>query len=214
VTYPAFAVNSVRVDIAMQEGKQPTVYAIAGPNGAGKTTFAVRYLPAFADCREFVNADLIATGLSPFAPETQAIRAGRLLLTRIKELWRARSSFGFETTLAGRGYVRALQGMKEAGYRVELIFLWLPNAELAVARVANRVSQGGHGVPVETIRRRFDAGLRNLFHAYLALMDAWYLYDASRYPPILVAHEDQGQRHVHEPELFGSITSIWGDASQ
>jgi predicted ABC-type ATPase len=198
----------------MQAGKGPTVYVIAGPNGAGKTTFAARYLPAFVQCREFVNADLIAAGLSPFAPETQAIRAGRLLLTRIKELAQARSDFGFETTLAGRSYVRALKDMSAAGYRLELFFLWLPSADLAVARVANRVSQGGHSIPEETIRRRFDSGLRNLFQVYLTLMNAWYLYDASRYPPVLVAHANEGQRHVHETELYESITSIWGEASR
>ena len=116
--------------------------------------------------------------------------------------------------MAGRSYVRMLKDMKTAGYRLELFFLWLPSADLAVSRVANRVRQGGHSVPEETIRRRFDSGLRNLFHAYLTLMDAWYFYDASRYPPVLVAHENEGQRHVHETELYESIASIWGDASQ
>jgi len=197
----------------MRAGKEPTVYVIAGPNGAGKTTFAINFLPAFVQCREFVNADLIAAGLSPFAPETQAIRAGRLLLTRIKELSAARRDFGFETTLAGRSYVRALKDMKTAGYRLVLFFLWLPSADLAVARVANRVRQGGHKVPEDTIRRRFDSGLRNLFHAYLPFMDAWWFYDASRFPPVLVAHENERQRHVHAAELYESITVTWGDVS-
>jgi len=204
----------MRVSITMQADNEPTVYVIAGPNGAGKTTFAVNYLPAFVQCREFVNADLIAAGLSPFAPETQAIRAGRLLLTRIEELSEARSDFGFETTLAGRNYVRMLKDMKTAGYRLELFFLWLPSADLAVSRVENRVRQGGHSVPEETVRRRFNSGLRNLSHAYLTPMDAWYFYDASRYPPVLVAHENEGQRHVHETELYESIASMWGDVSR
>src|SRR3954451_14935609 len=107
----------------MQADNEPTVYVIAGPNGAGKTTFAVNYLPAFVQCREFVDADLIAAGLSPFAPETQAIRAGRLLLTRIKELSEARRDFAFETTLAGRSYVKSLKDMKTTGYRLVLFFL-------------------------------------------------------------------------------------------
>src|SRR4051794_11262506 len=126
---------------------EPTVYVIAGPNGAGKTTFATKFLPDFVQCREFVNADLIAAGLSPFAPETQAMRAGRLLLTRIKELSKARQNFGFETTLAGRSYAKVLSDLKAARYRLVLFFLWLPDADLAVARVANRVLQGGHTYP-------------------------------------------------------------------
>jgi predicted ABC-type ATPase len=121
----------------------PTVYVIAGPNGAGKTTFAAQFLPDFVNCRQFLNADLIAAGLSPFAPETQNLRAGRLLLERIRELSRAREDFGFETTLSGRTYVRLLTDLKAADYRVVLFFLWLPNADLAVNRVAVRVRQRG-----------------------------------------------------------------------
>ena len=144
----------------------PTVYLIAGPNGAGKTTFATEFLPAFVHCREFVNADLIAAGLSPFAPETQAIRAGRLLLTRIKECTNARRDFAFETTPAGRGYLRLVADLKRSGYRVVLYFLWLPSAEAAMDRVAGRVRQGGHNIPEALIRRRFEAGLRNFFQLY------------------------------------------------
>ena len=154
------------MDTERESGRMPTAYVIAGPNGAGKTTFATEFLPDFVHCREFVNADLIAAGLSPFAPETQAMRAGRLSLTRIKELAEARRDFGFETTLAGRGYVNLLDGLRRSGYRVILFFLWLPSAEMAVARVANRVRQGGHNIPEATIRRRFEAGLRNFFRMY------------------------------------------------
>lgn len=133
----------------------PTVYVIAGPNGAGKTTFASEFLPDFVDCREFLNADLIAAGLAPFAPETQNIRAARLLLERIKELAAAKSDFGFETTLSGRTYARLLKEMQEKhGYKIVLFFLWLPTADMAVSRVANRVRQGGHHVPEIDIRRR------------------------------------------------------------
>ena len=110
----------------------PTVYVIAGPNGAGKTTFATEFLPEFVQCREFVNADLIAAGLSPFAPETQAMRAGRLVLVRIKELAEARQDFAFETTLAGRSYVKLISGLRQSGYNIVLFFLWLPSAEEAV----------------------------------------------------------------------------------
>jgi len=206
--------TAIGAEESMEPVHTPTVHVIAGPNGAGKSTFATHYLPSFAHCREFVNADLIAAGLSPFAPETQSIRAGRLLLTRIKELSDARRDFGFETTLAGRGHARTLEDMKESGYRLQLFFLWLPTADLAVARVANRVRQGGHGVPEETIRRRFDAGLRNLFQCYFVLMDAWWLYDGSRYPPALISHQNEGRRHVHEPVLYESIASTWGETSR
>ena len=138
--------------------KSPTVYVIAGPNGAGKTTFATEFLPDFMECREFLNADLIAAGLSPFAPETQNMRAGRLLLERIAELAGRRADFGFETTLSGRTYVKILGDMKAIGYQVMLFFLWLPSAEMAVARVGCRVRQGGHAVPPDDIRRRHAAG--------------------------------------------------------
>ena len=138
--------------------KSPTVYVIAGPNGAGKTTFAAEFLPDFVDCRQFLNADLIAAGLSPFAPETQNVKAGRLLLERIGELATAGEDFGFETTLSGRTYARLLTGLRRDGYRVALFFLWLPSADLAVLRVANRVRQGGHAVPEADVRRRFASG--------------------------------------------------------
>jgi predicted ABC-type ATPase len=183
----------------------PTVYVIAGPNGAGKTTFASEFLPAFVDCREFLNADLIAAGLSPFAPETQNVRAGRLLLERIKHLTHDQRDFGFETTLAGRGYARLFGEMKQSGYRLILFFLWLPSGDLAVSRVANRVLQGGHNVPEADIRRRFDAGLRNLFWLYRPLFDAWWLYDASRLPPTIIASEEAGILTVLDEDLFNGI---------
>ena len=184
---------------------KPTVYVISGPNGAGKTTFASEFLPDFVDCREFLNADLIAAGLSPFAPETQNVQAGRLLLSRIKELAKGRQDFGFETTLAGRSYVRLLKEMKEGGYRVITFFLWLPSAEMAISRVANRVRQGGHNIPEDVIRRRFESGLRNLFHLYRPVFDAWWLYDASRLPPPIIASEEDGELTVLKSELYNSI---------
>ncbi len=188
------------------QSEYPTVYVIAGPNGAGKTTFANEFLPDFVYCREFLNADLIAAGLSPFAPETQNVRAGRLLLTRIKELTAAKENFGFETTLSGRGYVRLLTEMKRTGYRVVLFFLWLPSADVAVARVKNRVRQGGHNVPEHVIRRRFESGIRNLFHLYRPLADVWRLYDGSRLPPEVVAYEEDEELQVFHPDLFTQIT--------
>jgi predicted ABC-type ATPase len=187
------------------EAPSPTVYLIAGPNGAGKTTFATEFLPSFVDCREFLNADLIAAGLAPFAPETQNVRAARLLLTRIRELAEVKHDFGFETTLAGRSYVRILSDMKKSNYRVQLFFLWLPSPDLAVARVADRVRHGGHHVPEPDIRRRFAAGILNLFRLYRPLADAWWVYDASRLPPQLIATESGGQLEMLDSGLYRQI---------
>jgi predicted ABC-type ATPase len=184
---------------------RPTVYVIAGPNGAGKTTFSSEFLPDFVNCREFLNADLIAAGLSPFAPETQNVRAGRLLLERIRELARDKQDFGFETTLSGRIYIRLLHQMQQQGYRVILFFLWLPSADMSVIRVANRVRQGGHHVPETDIRRRFQSGLRNLFQRYRSVVDAWWLYDASRLPPTVIAYEESGHLAVLQTEQFERI---------
>jgi predicted ABC-type ATPase len=181
------------------------VYVIAGPNGAGKTTFASEFLPEFVQCREFLNADLIAAGLSPFAPETQNVRAGRLLLERISQLASERADFGFETTLSGRSYVKLLSDMRSNGYRVVLFFLWLPNAEMAVARVQNRVKQGGHNVPEGDIRRRYAAGVRNLFRLYRPIIYGWWLYDASRLPPKLIASEEWRHLTVKQKRLYRRI---------
>jgi predicted ABC-type ATPase len=178
---------------------------VAGPNGAGKTTFARQFLPDFAQCREFLNADLIAAGLSPFAPETQNVRAGRLLLTRLRELTEAAVTFGFETTLAGRSYVQRFQRMRTQGYRIVLFFLWLPDAEMAVARVSNRVREGGHNIAEADIRRRFAAGLRNLFQLYRPHLDTWRLYNASEFPPQVIATESGGKILALEQAAFNQI---------
>ena len=190
-------------------GSGPTVYVLAGPNGAGKTTFAMRFLREIVHCREFLNADMIAAGLSPFAPETQALRAGRLLLTRMKELSDGRCDFGFETTLAGKGYINKLIRMKRSGYRVILYFLWLPSADIAVARVANRVRQGGHDIPEAVIRRRYESGLRNFFQFYAPLADAWGLFYANTLKPKLIASQTDGTMTVNQPERFETIVLAW-----
>lgn len=162
------------------------VIVIAGPNGAGKTTFAREFLPSEADCPVFVNADLIAAGLSPFAPDTAALHAGRLMLAEIARHFAARQSFAFETTLAGHNYIRHIREWQTAGYRVKLIFLQLDSPETAIARVAQRVRQGGHDVPQATIRRRFAAGLNNFKQLYAPLVDSWALYDNSGAQPRLI----------------------------
>ena len=162
------------------------VIIIAGPNGAGKTTFAREFLPNEAGCPVFVNADLIAAGLAPFAPETAAVHAGRLMLGELRRHFASRESFAFETTLSGKAYLRHIAEWQAAGYRVELIFLKLNGADEAVARVAQRVRQGGHNIPEPVIRRRFAAGLQNFTRHYASAVDAWALYDNSSELPQLL----------------------------
>jgi len=166
------------------------ILIIAGPNGAGKTTFAEEFLPNEAECPEFVNADLIAAGLSPFQPDQVAFTAGRLMLGRIRELVGAGKSFAFETTLSTRSYRRMIPEWKSAGYLVKLCFLKLPNAEFAIRRVAQRVALGGHAIPEETIRRRFTRGWDYLKSDYLGLVDEWAIYQASHTPPLLIETGD------------------------
>ena len=166
------------------------VIIIAGPNGAGKTTFARSFLPAEADVPRFINADLIAAGLSPFAPEAAEIRAGRLMLEEIALSARRGESFAFETTLSGFGYLRRIDEWRRQDYRVSLFFLSLPNVETAIARVAARVQQGGHDVPADVIRRRFGSGLTNFHRRYKLAVDDWALYDSSGAEPMLL---DWGQ---------------------
>lgn len=162
---------------------------IAGPNGAGKTTFAHSFLPSDAQCPRFINADLIAAGLSPFAPEAAALRAGRLMLGEIAASASRGESFAFETTLAGLNYLRHIPAWRDAGYHVELFFLRLPDVETAIARVAARVLQGGHNIPEAVIRRRFTAGSRNL-ERYKAGVDAWSVYNSAGSGPVLVEWSD------------------------
>jgi predicted ABC-type ATPase len=162
------------------------VIIIAGPNGAGKTTFARSFLPAEAKCPRFINADLIAAGLSPFAPEAAAIRAGRLMLTEIDACTKKGESFAIETTLAGLYYLRRIRDWRAMGYRVSLYFLTLPEVEIAITRVAERVRQGGHNIAEAVIRRRFDAGLRHFNEHYRQAVDRWMKFDNSGQTPILL----------------------------
>jgi predicted ABC-type ATPase len=168
----------------------PTIIIIAGPNGAGMTTFAREFLPQEANCLTFINADLIAQGLSPFRPENAAVRAGRLMLQMIQECVKNRENFAIETTLSGRTYARMIPQWKQVGYQVALFFLQLPDDKLAVARVAERVAQGGHNVPEPVIRRRFKTGIANFHQLYKPLVDAWRLYDSSGEKPILINSSD------------------------
>lgn len=157
----------------------PTLYIIAGCNGAGKTTASMSILPELLNCREFVNADEIAKGLSPFNPEEMAILAGKLMLERIECLLRRNATFAIETTLATRSYRKLVNRAKGLGYFVILLFFWLPSPEMAVERVAHRVSEGGHNIPTDIIHRRYWLGLQNLFNIFTSIVDSWSLYDNS-----------------------------------
>ena len=162
------------------------ILIVAGANGAGKTAFATEFLPNEGDCPIFINADLIAAGLSPFRPDLTALRAGRLMLSMIRDYVRRGESFAFETTLSGRSYARLIPNWREQSYSVELFFLRLSRPEIAIARVKQRVAEGGHDVPEPVIRRRFHAGLRNFEHIYKGLVDEWVVYDNSGNQPVLV----------------------------
>jgi predicted ABC-type ATPase len=157
----------------------PKVIVLAGPNGAGKSTSAARLLRGALGVDEFVNADVIAQGLSAFAPQRVALAAGRIMMQRLKELAAARASFAFETTLASRTFAPWLADLKAGGYHIHLIFLWLPSAEVARDRVAERVRLGGHDVPEDTIRRRYRAGWANFCELYQPLVDSWQVIDNS-----------------------------------
>ena len=173
----------------MKRARTQRALIIAGPNGAGKTTLAREFLPREAGVMEFVNADLIAAGLSPLDPARAAVRAGRLMVQAIRDHVARADDFAFETTLAGRRYARAIPRWRAAGYRVGLIFISLPTPEVAIARVASRVSRGGHFVPDEVVRRRFAAGRENFERVYKSAVDYWRLLDNTAERPVLV---DQG----------------------
>jgi len=187
---------------------KPVVYVIAGPNGAGKTTFATRYLPKIADCRNFINADLIAKGLSPFNVDAAAMQAGRLFLGSILEHVRRGTGFGFETTLSGVGYVRLFKNLRLKGYAIHLYFLWIPGVPLALKRIADRVRLGGHSVPADVVRRRYDKGLRNLFDPYMGLVDYCAVFDNSSNEPRLVFERSQGRDRIIQPEIYTGIVKI------
>lgn len=182
----------------------PNVVVIAGPNGSGKSTAAPALLRDYLGITEFVNADVIAQGLSGFGSENVALRAGRIMLDRLKELAAEEVDFAFETTLASRTFATWLKDLQQAGYRTHLLFLWLPSAEMAVARVRSRVQRGGHDVPEDVVRRRYESGLRNFFSLYRPLVYAWRMYDnSSREGYSLIATESK------DDSLFIEQETIW-----
>ena len=185
------------------------LFIIAGCNGAGKTTASYSLLPDMLNCHEFVNADEIAKGLSPFQPEKASIDAGRIMLQRIKELIVQNTDFAIETTLASKTYVKFIQNAKEKGYFVTLIFFWLSSPELATQRVKNRVENGGHNITEEVIYRRYRSGLRNLNKLYLDIADFWMIIDNSVIPYNLVAEGIKNDySKTYNDEVLNKIISI------
>lgn len=185
-------------------------YIIAGPNGAGKTTFAREFLPNYASCRTFINADLIAEGMSPFSPEAAAIRAGRLMLGEIRLCMNRPEDFGFETTLSGLSYLNLIGHLRTRGYQIHFFFLWVRSVELALARIRVRVLEGGHGVPESVVRRRFERSIRNFLGQYRRLADSWIIFDNSGASPAVIAFEKQGEIRILEAETYRALAARYG----
>ena len=171
--------------------KLPKLYIIAGCNGAGKTTASFTILPEVLGCKEFINADEIAKGLSPFQPESVAVQAGRIMLTRMDELLQKGETFAFETTLATKSYKQKIEWAQANGYEVTLLFFWLDSPNIAKERVAQRVAEGGHNIPLETIERRYYNGIANLFTIYIDMVDICYIFDNSEGRKELIAQKER-----------------------
>ena len=191
----------------MQEIK-PQVYVLGGPNGAGKTTLANIVLPHFLNVKDFVNADTLARGLSAFAPETVAMQAGKLMLKRLEALMAEGADFAFESTLASRSFERFLKRAKVAGYDVRLFYVWVKSASTSVNRVAGRVKQGGHHVPEEDVRRRYERSVSNMLNLYLPLADYAEIYHNSQNGYREIAIKSDGELEILEPEIWKLVTSI------
>ena len=199
--------KELRGDI-MNEGKK-TMYIISGCNGAGKTTASLRVLPEVLNCKQFVNADEIARGLSPLDPESMAIEAGRLMKARCDQLMEGEENFAMETTLSARTYTKIVHAAQEKGFRVHLIFFWLKGPEAAITRVAQRVQEGGHNVPQNVIIRRYYWGLNNLFNLFMPIVDVWMLFDNSDMEKVMIASGGAHLRtKVYNQELFNEIKSL------
>jgi len=178
-------------EIVLMMSKLPKLYIIAGCNGAGKTTASFTILPEVLGCKEFINADEIAKGLSPFQPESVAMQAGRIMLARMDELLQKGETFAFETTLATKSYKQKIEWAQANGYEVTLLFFWLDSPNIAKERVAQRVAEGGHSIPLETIERRYYNGIANLFTIYIDIVDICYIFDNSEGRKELIAQKER-----------------------
>ena len=178
-------------EIVLMMSKLPKLYIIAGCNGAGKTTASFTILPEVLGCKEFINADEIAKGLSPFQPESVAMQAGRIMLARMDELLQKGETFAFETTLATKSYRQKIEWAQANGYEVTLLFFWLDSPNMAKKRVAQRVAEGGHSIPSETIERRYYNGIANLFAIYIDMVDICYIFDNSEGRKELIAQKER-----------------------
>lgn len=187
----------------------PNLYIISGCNGAGKTTASYTILPDMLGCKEFINADEIAKGLSPFQPEKVSIDAGRIMINRMEELLKQETDFAIETTLATKSYVKFIKRAQNRGYFVTLLYFWLNSPELAIKRVEDRVRSGGHNIPKDVIRRRYKAGGQNLFSLYTPISDYWMVVDNSENPFRVVA-EGKGERVIeqHNLDIYNQIKNL------
>lgn len=186
--------------------QQKTLFIISGCNGAGKTTASMSILPEVLNCHQFVNADEIARGLSPFDPESVSVAAGRLMLDRVNQLLEGDDNFAVETTLSARTYTRLVTTAQANGFKVHLIFFWLKSPETAILRVAQRVNEGGHNVPQNVVIRRYYVGLNNLFNRFMSIVDMWMLYDNSDMSKVCIATGGKGIRtEVYNKEIFNEI---------
>jgi predicted ABC-type ATPase len=193
--------------------EQPELLIIAGPNGAGKTTFINTYLPEYTNVREFVNADLIAKGISPFDPEGALIEAGRVLITRVHQLIEEGISFALETTLSGKTQLDLIQKAKERGYRIRLYYVYLNSVELSLNRIADRVAKGGHDVSAEVVIRRYERSLRNFFSDYRALADEWQLFDNSVATFRFVASSNSIETIAEDERLYRYLLNAYGHSA-
>ncbi|MDF7823515.1 zeta toxin family protein [Pontiellaceae bacterium B12227] len=187
------------------KNEQPICYVIAGPNGAGKTTFALRYLPEMTGCRNFINADLIADGLSPLDPSKVQLEAGKILLREIRSNVEKGEDFAFETTLSGRSYVKLLKELRSKDWKIILFYLWVPNARFSAARVQQRVEAGGHDIPVEAIARRYVRTVSNLLNVFIPLCDEVMCYNNAQTEPVSVFAENMGERTVIDEDRYQLI---------
>jgi len=185
----------------------PTCWIIAGPNGAGKTTFALGYLPKVVGCSHFINADLIAAGLSPLAPERELITASKIFLQEIKNHIVSNNDFALETTLSGRSYIKMINDLKALGWMVELVYLALPNVEMSKQRVAERVKHGGHNIPLKDIERRFPRSLHNLLNEFSGIVDSCSCFMNDNEEPLLIFEQEGQVRNVINKKFYDMLNS-------